>query len=106
MTIIYFTYNTTIASLDRGFTGHEHLYNFGLINMNGRVYDPFMSTFLSPDNYIQAPDNSQNFNRYAYCLNNPLKYFGLGVLMGAASGWIGGGISMYVGVDSALALVV
>ncbi|MBQ8959437.1 MAG: hypothetical protein IJ057_13215 [Bacteroidales bacterium] len=30
--------------------------------------------FLSPDNYIQAPDNSQNFNRYAYCLNNPLKY--------------------------------
>ena len=59
---------------DRGFTGHEHLYNFGLINMNGRVYDPFMSTFLSPDNHIQAPDNSQNFNRYAYCLNNPLKY--------------------------------
>lgn len=59
---------------DRGFTGHEHLYNFGLINMNGRIYDPYMSTFLSPDNYIQAPDNSQNFNRYAYCLNNPLKY--------------------------------
>lgn len=59
---------------DRGFTGHEHLYNFGLINMNGRVYDPFLSTFLSPDNYIQCPDNSQNFNRYAYCLNNPLKY--------------------------------
>lgn len=59
---------------DRGFTGHEHLYNFGLINMNGRVYAPFLSTFLSPDNYIQCPDNSQNFNRYAYCLNNPLKY--------------------------------
>lgn len=59
---------------DRGFTGHEHLYNFGLINMNGRVYDQFMSTFLSPDNYIQASDNSQNFNRYTYCLNNPLKY--------------------------------
>lgn len=45
-----------------------------LINMNGRVYDPYLSTFLSPDNYIQCPDNSQNFNRYAYCLNNPLKY--------------------------------
>ena len=30
--------------------------------------------FLSPDYYIQTPDNSQNFNRYAYCLNNPLKY--------------------------------
>ena len=22
----------------------------------------------------KSPDNSQNFNRYAYCLNNPLKY--------------------------------
>ncbi|WP_373829399.1 RHS repeat domain-containing protein, partial [Bacteroides heparinolyticus] len=59
---------------DRGFTGHEHLYGFGLINMNGRMYDPVMSGFLSPDNYIQAPDFSQSFNRYAYCLNNPLKY--------------------------------
>ena len=60
--------------LDRGFTGHEHHYAFGLINMNGRMYDPVMSCFLSPDNYIQSPDNSQSFNRYAYCLNNPLKY--------------------------------
>ena len=66
-------YNNTLM-FDRGFTGHEHLYDFGLINMNGRVYDPVMSTFLSPDNYIQAPDFSQSFNRYAYCLNNPLKY--------------------------------
>jgi proteasome lid subunit RPN8/RPN11 len=30
--------------------------------------------FFSPDNYIQAPGNTQNYNRYAYCLNNPLKY--------------------------------
>ncbi|MFW6096355.1 MAG: RHS repeat-associated core domain-containing protein, partial [Bacteroidota bacterium] len=28
----------------------------------------------SPDPYVQMPDNSQNFNRYAYCLNNPLIY--------------------------------
>ena len=59
---------------DRGFTGHEHLYAFGLINMNGRCYDPMMSSFLSVDAYVQSPDNSQNFNRYSYCLNNPLKY--------------------------------
>ncbi len=59
---------------DRGFTGHEHLNSFGLINMNGRMYDPVMSSFLSVDNYVQAPDFSQSFNRYAYCLNNPLKY--------------------------------
>ena len=59
---------------DRGFTGHEHLYAFGLINMNGRMYDPQMSSFLSVDAYVQSPENAQCFNRYAYCLNNPLRY--------------------------------
>lgn len=59
---------------DRGFTGHEHLYSFGLVNMNGRMYDPVLSSFLSVDQYVQNPSNSQNFNRYAYCLNNPLRY--------------------------------
>lgn len=60
---------------DRGFTGHEHLVDFGLINMNGRFYDPLMSMMLSPDNNMQLPQCSQNFNRYSYCLNNPLKYY-------------------------------
>lgn len=59
---------------DRGYTGHEHLLQFGLINMNGRMYDLFTSSFLSVDNYVQSPDYTQSFNRYAYCLNNPLKY--------------------------------
>ena len=40
----------------------------------GRMYDPVMSSFLSVDRYVQNPSNSQNFNRYSYCLNNPLKY--------------------------------
>ena len=66
--------NTTHCMFDRGFTGHEMLYDFGLINMNGRMYDPVMSSFLSVDRYVQNPENSQNFNRYSYCLNNPLKY--------------------------------
>ena len=57
--------------------GHEHLPRFGLINMNARLYDPAVGRFLSPDNYIQDPTNSQNFNRYSYCLNNPLKYVDL-----------------------------
>jgi RHS repeat-associated protein len=47
---------------------------FGLINMNARLYDPVLGRFLSPDPYVQAPDFSQNFNRYSYSLNNPLKY--------------------------------
>jgi hypothetical protein len=30
--------------------------------------------FLSPDPYVQDPEFSQSYNRYSYCLNNPLKY--------------------------------
>ena len=89
--------------IDQGFTGHEHMDKFGLnmfsehlgygsgsepkplvelipkaIEMsasgNGRVYDPILGRFLNPDNYVQMPDFTQNFNRYSYVLNNPLKY--------------------------------
>ena len=60
--------------LQRGYTGHEMINEFDIINMNGRLYDPVLGRFFSPDNYVQMPDNSQNFNRYSYCLNNPLKY--------------------------------
>lgn len=60
--------------LGRGYCGHEHLVEMGLINMNARLYDPLLGRFLSPDPYVQLPDFSQNFNRYSYCLNNPLVY--------------------------------
>lgn len=60
--------------LYRGYTGHEMLPGFELINMGGRMYDPVVARFLSCDNFVQEPTNSQNFNRYSYCLNNPLKY--------------------------------
>ncbi|MCF8302122.1 MAG: hypothetical protein K9I94_02515 [Bacteroidales bacterium] len=70
----------------------KHPDNFRLVNMpvrhleggNGRVYDPVMGRFLSPDNGacpekrsdigIQAPENTQNLNRYSYALNNPEYY--------------------------------
>jgi RHS repeat-associated protein len=58
----------------RGYTGHEHLDAFGLIHMNGRIYDPHVGRILNPDPIIQEPLNIQNYNRYSYCLNNPLKY--------------------------------
>jgi RHS repeat-associated protein len=58
----------------RGFTGHEHLRWFNLINMNGRMYDPLVGQFLSPDIFVQSPGFTQSFNRFSYCLNNPLKY--------------------------------
>ena len=57
---------------DRGFTFHEHLDLVGLIHMNGRVYDPLIGRFLSPDPFVQMPAYSQSLNRYSYVLNNPL----------------------------------
>ena len=42
--------------IGRGYTGHEHLPWFGLVNMNARLYDPLLGRFLSPDPYVQAPD--------------------------------------------------
>ncbi len=58
--------------LYRGYTGHEHLQEFDLINMNGRLYDPIVGRMLSPDNYIHG--GTQGLNRYSYAFNNPLKY--------------------------------
>jgi len=59
---------------DRGFTCHEFLSDFNLYNMNGRLYDPVVGRFLSPDPYIADPSFTQSYNRYSYVLNNPLKY--------------------------------
>jgi hypothetical protein len=42
--------------------------------MNGRIYDPTLGRFLQADPYIQAPKNSQSYNRYSYVLNNPLSF--------------------------------
>ena len=59
--------------LQRGYTGYEMRNDFDIINMNGRLYDSVLGRFLSPDNFVQMPGNAQRYNRYSYCLNNPLK---------------------------------
>ncbi|MBV5281635.1 MAG: hypothetical protein JZU53_04280 [Paludibacter sp.] len=59
---------------NRGYTGHEHLDAFSIINMNGRVYDPLTAMFFSPDPFIQSAGDWKNYNRYSYCMNNPTKY--------------------------------
>ena len=64
----------TLAGLIRGYTGHEHLPQFNLINMNARLYDPINARVVSADNDLEDDENTQNYNRYTYCLNNPLKY--------------------------------
>ncbi len=58
----------------RGYTGHEHLDRTGFIHMNGRVYDPELGRFLSPDPLVTSPTNSQSWNRYSYVFNSPLSF--------------------------------
>ncbi|MBQ1752593.1 MAG: RHS repeat-associated core domain-containing protein, partial [Paludibacteraceae bacterium] len=91
---------------NRGFTGHEHIDGMSLINMNGRVYDPLLGSFLSVDPFIQAPDNWLNYNRYLYCFGNHLSYvdpsgnigvaavIGIGAAVGAA---LGAGAGLWYG---------
>ncbi|MFG0573945.1 FG-GAP-like repeat-containing protein [Shewanella sp. yb_14] len=58
----------------KGYTGHEGIDNLNLIHMNGRIYDPTIGRFLQADPHIQAPTNTQSYNRYSYVLNNPMSY--------------------------------
>lgn len=85
--------------LPRGFTGHEHFEGIKLIHMNGRMYDPQLRKFLSPDNHIQDPYNTMSYDRYGYVWNNPLMAsdpsgeFIVAALIGAAIGILTNGMA-------------
>lgn len=81
----------------RGFTGHEHLDEFGLINMNNRMYDPLLARMLAVDNFVQNPFSTQSYNRYSYVWNNPLAYIDPSGEMVLAPVIIGVGVGLYTG---------
>src|SRR5262245_13859075 len=58
----------------RGFTSHEHLEEVGLIHMNGRVYDPLLARFGTPDPMTENPFSTQGWNRYTYVGNSPVNF--------------------------------
>ena len=41
---------------------------------NARWYDPYLNHFTQPDTIVPNPYNSQDYDRYAYARNNPVKY--------------------------------
>ncbi|MDQ6984422.1 MAG: RHS repeat-associated core domain-containing protein, partial [Ghiorsea sp.] len=61
-------------AISQGYTGHKMVNDLEVIHMNGRIYDPTLGRFLQADPHIQAPKNSQSYNRYSYVLNNPMSY--------------------------------
>jgi RHS repeat-associated protein len=46
----------------------------GFYDYQARLYDPAVGRFVSADSIVPEPANPQTLNRYAYTLNNPLKY--------------------------------
>ncbi len=64
----------TAEKTDRGYTQHEMLDEVGLVHMNGRIYDPTLGRMLTADILVSYPERSTSFNRYAYALNNPLRF--------------------------------
>ena len=60
---------------DRTFTGQQILPSTGgLMYYGARFYSPAIGRFLSADTIVPSPGNPQDWNRYAYARNDPLKY--------------------------------
>jgi RHS repeat-associated protein len=64
----------TSGKTTKGFTGHEEEDEFGLINMRGRLFDPHLARFTTPDPVIPDIFDGQSFNSFAYVWNNPLTW--------------------------------
>lgn len=60
--------------VSRRFTGQVFDAESGLYYYNARFYDPELGRFIQPDDRIPDLRNPQSYNRYSYCLNNPLRY--------------------------------
>ena len=74
----YLPYGGRLDSVDLGtsytYTGQQVLDGLDILNYGARWYDPLTGRFLQPDTIVPEPFNPQSLNRYAYCLNNPIKY--------------------------------
>ena len=81
----------TLPGQHEGFATHEDLEDIGIVDMEGRIYDPEIGRFLSPDPNVQYPLSSQGYNRYTYVNDNPLSlsdptgYFSGNPILGAAA---------------------
>ncbi|MFC1699973.1 RHS repeat-associated core domain-containing protein, partial [Candidatus Omnitrophota bacterium] len=62
-------YNNNYRFTGQLFDSTSNLYYYG-----ARYYDPEIGRFITADPTIQHPNDPQDFNRYAYCRNNPLRY--------------------------------
>ncbi|MEZ4711502.1 MAG: RHS repeat-associated core domain-containing protein [Caldilineaceae bacterium] len=70
--MLFFTSGATPTSFK--YTGQRQEAGIGLYFYGARWYDPALGRFTQPDTIVPNPGDAQAFDRYAYVLNNPLKY--------------------------------
>ena len=69
-----YTLNTNATKVSRRYTGQVLDEATGLYYYNARYYDAWLGRFIQPDDVIPDLFNPQSYNRYSYCVNNPLRY--------------------------------
>ena len=66
-------YTSGALPTDRTYTGQREI-EFGLVHYGARIYDPALGRFAQADTIIPQPGNPMAWDRFAYTLNNPVKY--------------------------------
>jgi RHS repeat-associated protein len=68
--------NSPIVGTDFTYTGQRLLDSGmgGIMDYKARFYSPYITQFSQPDTIVSNPYNPQAWNRYAYVLNNPIRY--------------------------------
>ena len=59
---------------DHTYTGQIEDGSTGLRFYNARYQDPILGRFISPDTIVPSARDGQNYNRYSYVENNPVRY--------------------------------
>jgi RHS repeat-associated protein len=67
-------YENGTTPTDYQYTGQRKDRYIELIHMGARWYDPEIGHFVSADTVVPDPGNALAIDRFAYTMNNPLKY--------------------------------
>src|SRR6266478_4224388 len=69
-----FTLSSRAFHVSKRYTGQILDEDTGLYYYNFRYYIPELARFGQPDDVIPDLSNPQSYNRYSYCLDNPLRF--------------------------------
>jgi RHS repeat-associated protein len=73
--IMYKPFGEQLSETDERYTYNgKELDETGFYYYGARYYDPTVGRFISRDPLTGKKESPQTLNRYAYCLNNPLRY--------------------------------